>query len=381
MAISISNKQIISGTKAAASTSPLETGLKGKIFRAFGSRITPKEVMFFTSQLSLMLEIGTPLTSSLKALTSQTKNPTFKAILRAMLRDIEEGRQLSDAMKRHPQIFNNIFISMVNAGETGGFLKKILDSIVVIQEKRQALITQLRATLTYPGVLCLVAIGVVVFVLVGILPKFSVLFEGKESILPLTTKFLMALSSSMKGYWWVYVISSMAFLVGIKFWMKSEPGRAFIDRVSMSAPMVAGLSNKIYTCQLLRSLGYLMDSHINLLEALRVTRTTFSNRYFQTFIDQIITGVQQGERFSQPFARSPFILESVKQMVATGEEVGNIPKVLLRLSEFYDAEVDRSLKIIASMIEPLALVVLGAVVGIIVSSVILPVFKIASVIH
>lgn len=346
-----------------------------------GRRIKAKEIIFFTSQLSLMLEVGTPLTSSLTAIENQTKNPAFKEVIQAMGKDIEEGLQLSDAMRRHPQVFNNVFISMIKAGETGGFLQKILDRLAEMQEKRQALIAQLRSTLTYPAILCLVGLLVVVFILVGVLPKFATFFAGKESILPITTRFLMAMSHSLRGYWWVYLISTVGLIVALKLWKESEPGQALIDRFCVSAPMVARLYNKIYTCHLLRTLGHLMSSQVPLLEALEVTRSTIRNRYFSRFITQIMDHVEKGGRFAQPFTTYPYILDSVKQMVATGEEVGNLPTVMLRLAGFYDTEVDRELKNIASLIEPIALMLLGGVVGVIVASVILPLFKLAHAVH
>ena len=355
--------------------------LRLDMLKLSGRKIKAKEIIFFTSQLSLMLEVGTPLTSSLTAIENQTKNPAFKEVIHAMGKDIEEGLQLSDAMRRHPQVFNHVFISMIKAGETGGFLQGILDRLAEMQEKRQALIAQLRSTLTYPAILCLVGLLVVIFVLVGVLPKFTTFFAGKESILPITTRFLMAMSHSLRGYWWLYLISFVGLIVALKLWKESEPGQALIDRFCVSAPMVARLYNKIYTCQLLRTLGHLMSSQVPLLEALEVTQATIRNRYFSRFITQIINHVEKGGRFAQPFTTYPYILDSVKQMVATGEEVGNLPTVMLRLAGFYDTEVDRELKNIASLIEPIALMLLGGVVGVIVASVILPLFKLAHAVH
>ncbi len=351
----------------------------GGIIHGFGRSIKSREVIFFTSQLSLMLEIGTPLKNALSALRDHIKNPAFKEVIQDMLRDIEEGRQLSDAMKRHPRLFNNVFISMIRAGETGGFLKEIIDRIVEMQERRQALIAQVRSAMTYPVVLCIMGILVVVFILVGILPKFTVFFEGKESILPFTTRFLMTMSASLRGYWWAYLIGIAGLAVGLKFWKDTEQGQALIDRFYVSAPIVARLFNKIYTCQLLRTLGHLMESQVPLLEALEVTRATIKNRYFTNFIDRIMDHVQQGGKLSQPFAAYPYIMDTVKQMVATGEEAGNLPPVMLRLAKFYDTEVNQELKTLSSIIEPLGLIVMGAVVGLIVSSVILPLFKLSRV--
>jgi type II secretory pathway component PulF len=368
--------------KAAKSFAPLASRIPKQSLDVFRrSRVRSKEVIFFTSQLALMLEVGTPLTNALAALEKQTKNPAFKEVIRVLHRDIEEGQQLSDAMRRHPRVFSHVYISMIKAGETGGFLKEILERLAEMQEKRLALIAQLRSTLTYPAVLCLVGFLVVVFVLVGVLPKFSTFFAGKEKILPVSTRFLMVLSTSLRGYWWAYIIITIGLVIGVKLWKESEPGQTMIDRVCVSGPILSRLYNKIYTCQLLRTLGHLMQSQVPLLEALEVTRSTIKNRYFSRFIDKIADHVEKGGRFAQPFTTYPYVLDSVKQMVATGEEVGNLPRVMLRLAEYYDIEVDRELKNIASLIEPLALILLGGVVGLIVGSVILPLFRLAHAIH
>jgi type II secretory pathway component PulF len=328
-----------------------------------------------------MMEIGIPLTNALRAMAAQNKNPVFQEIMVVMLKDLEEGRQLSDAMARYPAIFDSVFTNMVRAGETGGFLKKTLDAIITMQEKRQVLVTQLRSTLTYPVVLCVMSLGVVVFVLVGILPKFRVLFEGKESILPFNTRFLMAASTSLSIYWWGYILAVAAIFAGFACFLRSPRVQSLIDRVLITAPLIGRLTNKIYTCRLLRTLGNLMESSVTLVHALGVTQPTFRNRYYREFVGQLKGRVEEGERFSRFFVSSPYILESVKQMIITGEEVGGLTKVMLRLADFYDTEVDRELKMIGAMISPLALMVMGTVVALIVSSVVLPMFRIAAAVQ
>jgi type II secretory pathway component PulF len=328
-----------------------------------------------------MLEIGIPLANALKAVADQTKNTVFQEIILTMLKDLEEGKQFSEAMSRYPEVFTSVFISMVKAGETGGFLKKALDGIIVMQEKRQNLVTELRSTLAYPVVLCIMSVAVVIFVLVGILPKFTVLFAGKESILPFTTRALMIASVSLRSYWWAHLATAAAACTGLYLFLRSPRGRALIDRMLVTTPFLQKLTNKVYTCQLLRTLGNLLDSRVTLVYALSVTQATFSNRYYTQFVEQLRRHVEQGGRFSHLFASNPHIMESVKQMVSTGEEVGDLPRVMLRLAQFYDGEVERELKTIGSMIEPIALVLLGAVVAMIVSSVVLPIFKIAGAVH
>jgi type II secretory pathway component PulF len=179
----------------------------------------------------------------------------------------------------------------------------------------------------------------------------------------------------------VYLIGCTGLVIGLKLFKDSDQGQTLIDWSLIKMPIVSGLSNKINTCSMLRTLGHLMESAVPILQALDVTRETIKNRYFRQFIEQIQAHVQKGGKFAQLFSNHQFILDSVRQMVATAEEVGDLPKVMLRLAKFYDAEVDRELKTLASMIEPMALIVMGAVVGMIVSSIILPLFKLAHAFH
>ncbi|MDP2644700.1 MAG: type II secretion system F family protein [Desulfobacterales bacterium] len=381
MAISSQQKTSKAAEKSARASGESPGKKSSGLQFSFGRKVKSQEVVVFTSQLSLMLEVGSSLTTSLKALALQVKNPHFKEILQAMTGDIEEGRQLSEAMKRYPRIFDITFVSMVKAGEAGGYLKSMLDRLVEMQEKRQALVAQLKSAMTYPVVLCLLALGVVIFVIVGLLPKFMTFFQGKESLLPFTTRFLMAASTSMRGYWWGYLAVLAGLVTGLTFLFKSSAGKKFMGKFAIYAPVISNLTNKIYTNQLLRTLGNLIASRVTLIEALKVTKTTLANAYYRQFIDTIMSQIEQGGTFSKPFAASPFIMESVKQMIATGEESGNLDKVMLRLAEFYDTEIDQELKTIASLIEPLALIFLGAVVGLIVSSIILPLFKMSMAVH
>ena len=381
MAIGINQTIAQAAPPASETKKKAVSKLGGGFSIQLGRRVSPRELLFFSSQLSLMLEIDTPINRALEAVSSQTSNPAFKEVLLDMLQEVEDGRQLSDAMRKHPRVFSKVFSSMVKAGETVGLLKEILDRLVEMEEKRQALKAQIKAAMTYPVVLCSMSMLVIVFILVGVLPKFMTFFAGKESILPVTTRVLMVLSRTLQAYWYAYATGAFGIVLGGYVFIKSKPGAAVIDWLTVSTPVVGRMSNKIYTCQLLRTLGSLMESHVPLLEALQVTRGTFTNRYFSDFIEKIMIHVRDGGRFSRPFADYPYTLESVKQMVATGEESGNLSRVMLRLAKFYDEEVDRELKGLASLIEPIALIVMGAVIGLIVSSVILPMFKLAHVVR
>jgi type II secretory pathway component PulF len=381
MAIQIKQNDQRAAAKTGRRTPGAGRSLPDYIRQRLKGRVKPEELVFFFSQLSLMLEIQMPLRSALENIGIQTNNLIFKTAVQAVITEIEEGRQLSYALGHHPALFKPLYVSMIKAGETGGYLKEILDRIVEMEEKRLVLIRQIKTALTYPLFLCVLSMVTVGFIMVAVLPKFVVLFEGKEHILPWTTRFLIAASHSLREYGWVYLIAGAGLAVLLPYYKNSDQGQAVIDRLLVSGPWISRIANKIYTCELMRTLGSLMASRVSMLEALEVTRETTGNRHFRKFIDQIAAHVQQGGKFSQPLADFPFIPAPVKQMVATGEETGNLPKVLLRLATFYDGELERNLKAVAAKIEPLALLVMGGIVGIIVTSVILPIFKLSQALH
>ena len=343
----------------------------------WGRRVSGKDLIYFTSQLSLMLEVGTSLTDAVAALESQTANPALRSVSQALQRDMEEGQSFSVALSRHTNVFDGVYVSMVRAGETGGYLRDALERIVEMHERREALNAQVKAALTYPAILAVVAGFVVVFVLTGVLPKFMPLFEGKEEILPASTRVLMALSRSLRAFWWAWMLGIGGLCAAVTMFRRSPSGQWLHDRLAVSLPLVGDLTNKILTGRLLRTLGHLLESHVALTDALKVTRLTLQNRFYRELIDRVERIVEGGGRLSQAFLGFAHMPATVRQMIATGEEAGNVYPVMLRLARHYDTEAEQQLKRVASMIEPLALIILGAVVGLIVASVILPLFKMA----
>ncbi len=351
-------------------------GLRNISF-SLGKKVKTAEVIFFTSQLALMLEIGTSLSNALRALNRQIKNHKFKTIIKNIIKEVEEGRPLSYALGLYPWLFDSIYLSLIKAGETGGFLSKILNRLVDIQEKRKAFVSHLRSTLTYPIVLCLAATGVIGFVLIGILPRFMVIFKGKEALLPISTIMLINLSNFLRQYWWVCLLLLILTALGLQLYLRSKTGRRHKDLLLIKAPLLNRLCNKIFTNQFLRTMGSLLESRVSLLEALEVTRGALGNYYYRNMVDEISDHVQSGGDFSAKILANPYLLESVKQMLVTAEESGTLATVMLKLSDYYDTEIERDLKTVSSLIEPIALVLIGGVVGLIVASVILPLFKIA----
>ncbi len=347
----------------------------------FSRGISTREIIFFTSQLSLMIEIGTPLNVGIASIAGQIKNQEFKQVIMNVVDDVEEGTLLSHALGKHPHIFSDIYISLVKAGENSGQLQDMLDRVVSVQEKQEKFVAMLKKSLTYPLILCCVSVGVVIFLLTFVFPRFAVLFEEIKDVLPATTKFLIYLSNSMRSYWFLAAVLTGITVAGMYTFAKSTQGGMFIDKLKMTLPGLANIYTRIYLVQMMRTLGFLMGCNVPLLEALQITRGGINNLIFTRFIDQTSANVEEGRGMSLAFAESAFIPENAKQIVKTGEETQNIAKVMLRLSDYYEEELDDQMKRFATIIEPVLLIVMGVVVGGIVMSLILPIFKLSKMVH
>jgi type II secretory pathway component PulF len=378
MAIAAVHKKI---NKTGGNISVLEhiKTLDLKINRSRG--ISTRELIFFSSQLSLMIEIGTPLNEGLSSIAKQIKNPMFKQVITDVIAEVEAGTLLSHALGKYPHIFSDVYVSLVKAGENAGELKEMLDRAVTVQEKQEKFLATLKKAMTYPLILCGVCVAVVIFLLTFVFPRFAVLFEEIEDILPASTKFLLYLSKSIRSSGLLAVILVGIFVVGIYTFVKSTRGKLLIDKLKMSLPVLANISIRIYLVQMMRTLGFLMGCNVPLMEALQITRRGVNNLIFVQFIDQTTKNLEEGKGMSLSFTESAFIPESAKQVVKTGEDTQNIAKVMLRLSEYYENEIDDQMKKFTTIIEPVLLIIMGVVVGGIVMSLILPIFKLSKMAH
>jgi len=351
---------------------------KKKTSFSFGrGSVKQKELFFFLTQLSLMLDVGISLSRAIETIISQTTNDYFKGILEAMVKDIEEGHQLSAAMTRHPSVFKSVYVNMIRSGETGGFLPKVIDSIIEMIEKQQAIQSRLRSAMAYPLVLCGLAFVVTLFVLIGILPKFMVFFEGKYDILPPTTRVMMGLSFFLRSYWWACILGAIGLGAGIRVYLPSKAFARHKDWLAINIKVFSKLSNNIFTGFFLRTLGTMLENGVPLSEGISIAGNTIENSYYKTYVENIRAIIEEGGHFSTGFALNKQIHESVKQMISVGEDVGKLPAVMLKLSHLYESETEENLNQLTSLIEPVALIFMGVVVFIIVSSIILPMFRLA----
>lgn len=345
---------------------------------SLGTGVSSKEVMFFTSQLSIMLETGTNLTTALDAISQQCTNPRMKAVIQEVLADVLSGKTFSSALAKHERVFSRVFISMVRAGELGGFLTEMLNRLHEFQKLKQELRSKIVTALAYPVVLAAMSVGVVVFMVTYVLPRMTSVFEGKEEILPTITKVVLGLSQAFVQ-WWPLILVGVALAIGsFLFWIRTPSGRKVFDNLKVSLPLVGPLSRLLYSSRLLRTMGVMLESGIPLLDGVEVTRGTIGNAAYSAFLDEVEEKVRDGKTLSEPFSRSTLFTPIIKQMVSTAEATGSTGMVMLKMADHYEEEMTVRLKGLTALLEPAIVVAMGAVVGVIAMALFLPLFKMSS---
>jgi type II secretory pathway component PulF len=340
-------------------------------------KVSNKDVRFFTEQMALLLSTGTNLHVSLQAIKGQLQNPAMIRLVEEMIEDIEQGKQFSQALAKHSHVFSQAYINLIAASENGGFMHEVLEQLLQMEEKREQLQRALFSSLSYPVFLLIFALAVVVFVLVVVFPKFAEMFALIEDQLPSTTIFLMSTSDFFLQRW-VYILMGMLLtLTGFKYWAASEQGRYRLDWMRLNLPGIRTIFIQLYLMQSMRVLSLSLSNGVNILDALHSCKDVVRNRLFQHFIGKVEEQVEGGDGIAYGFCNITFIPPIVKQMITTGEETGSLPKVMARLADFYERELTGRLQTFSRLAEPVMLLVMGVVVGVLVSSLILPIFKLS----
>ncbi len=348
----------------------------------FGApRISLTQRMVFTERLSLLLETGVNLLEALKAMQLQTEEDLLASIIESMAETISEGKSFSVALTKHPEMFSGTYVSLVAAAEEGGFLPQVLAQLLRMDEKNSQLRSNMVSALSYPAFLIVFSFAVVVFVLVVIFPKFESLFSSIRDQLPVSTLFLMAASTAIRHYWiFMFLgIGTMAWVV--IHWLNSAVGKLTMDKLKMSLPVVKDIYTQIYLSQTLSVLGLSLTNGVPITVALRAAHGVVSNAVFAGFLDDIRNHVNEGRGIAIGFTNSPIVPPMVRQMVSTGEQTGNLGLVMTRVADFYERELSKRIAMLSKAVEPIMLIVMGVVVGLIVVSLILPIFKLSRAIH
>lgn len=344
-------------------------------------RIGVRERMLFTERLALLLETGVSLHAGLKSLHEQAEDPRLVAIIGALCEEILEGNPLSAALRAHPQMFPPTYVNLVAAAENGGFLPQVLQQLIDMDEKSERLRATLFAALSYPAFLVFFSIATIVFVLVAVFPKFTEMFERIRADLPMSTLMLMALSETLRQHWlWVVGVCG-ALLAGAVAWLQQPTARGAIDSLKLRIPLARELFIQIYLTQTLRVMGLSLAHGVPVVDTLQACRELIRNSVFARFIESLRVQVTEGRGIARGFEETAFIPPLVRQMIRTGEDTGNLAKVMTRIADFYDRELTKRITVLSKLAEPVMLLIMGAVVGIIVSSLILPIFKLSRAVH
>jgi type II secretory pathway component PulF len=365
-------------TAPAASTSASTSVSIPKL--QFKKSISDKDRKFFTEQMALLLETGTPLQASLKALKKQLDNPAMVDLVDTLYEDIGQGLQFSAALGKHPDVFSTTYVNLVAASEDGGFMHEVLEQLLALDEKREQLRQTMVSALSYPVFLLVFALGVVVFVLVVVFPKFADLFSQIADQLPASTAFLMASSNVLKQHWMLLSIALVLSIGGFKFWSSTESGTLKLDWAKLNLPVLRNIFVQMYLVNALRVLSLSLGNGVGMMDSLQACKYVVKNSVFQRFIGQVEEQVEIGNGIAAGFKNTSFIPPIVEQMISTGEETGNLPKVLRRLADYFENELSSKLRTLSRLAEPVMLLIMGGVVGLIVSSLILPIFKLTRVV-
>lgn len=361
---------------------PAEGANKKKQAISFNISFGPgqRDVQNFTSQLAVMIRAGISIRAAIEGIAEQVENPKFKTMLQHMKRDVESGKQFSDALMRYPKVFSPLYINMVKASELSGGFSDMLDKIAAYLTQQIETTQQVRGAMIYPGIIGTMAIGTTIFLLTFVLPRFMTIFKGKEAALPAPTKLLLALSDFMINYWYVLLFAVGAAIWGFILMLRTDWGRLWWDKTKLTVPLFKKLFRALYISRSLHTMGQLINAGVPMLDTIQITAEISGNTLYRRMWRAVYGAVKQGKKISAPLNKSPLLPRSVVQMIGAGEESGKLGEVLDEVSEFYSRELKAVIKSVTAMIEPLMIVLMGSIVGFIAMSIILPIFKLSQLV-
>ncbi|MCK4518514.1 MAG: type II secretion system F family protein [Candidatus Omnitrophica bacterium] len=343
-------------------------------------RIKTDDLAVFSRQLATMVSAGLPLIQGLEILVEQSEKKTFKFLIAKVKEAVEDGSSLSEALSKYPRAFSALFVNMISAGEASGMLDDILQRMASYLEETSKLQKKVRSALVYPVVITLTAASITVFMLVQVVPSFAEIYSGFGAELPGPTRFLLLLSDLVTKWLFAFVLGIAVIAAGIFMFSKTERGGLFIDRMLLRLPIAGKLIRKVSISRFSRTLSTLAKSGVSILTSLDIVAKTSGNKVIEKVVFKVLENVKGGESIAQPLANSGIFPPLVVKMVAVGEQTGALEEMLLKVSDFYDAEVTATVDGLTSLIEPVIIVVLGVIIGGIVIALYLPVFNIAELI-
>jgi type IV pilus assembly protein PilC len=385
--------EVVSGEMSAGSRAELVLSLRkkrvlltsakekarSKGFGLFGG-VSTKDLAVFTRQFATMINSGLPLVQCLDILSKQAEKENFRKIISNTMRDVESGSTLADALGKHPAVFGDLFVNMVEAGEAGGVLDVILGRLAAYLEKMDKLKRKVKSAMAYPGVVFVVTIAATTFMLVFIIPTFAQLYSDFGGQLPGPTRVVLGLSNFVTTRWWLLLAIVFGLVFGIKKYHDTKEGKKNIDRFLLKIPVLGAVLLKSSIARFTRTLGTLVSSGVPILEGLEITGKAAGNSIVREAVMRTRSSIQSGQTIAGPLRESDIFPPMVVQMIAVGEETGALDEMLSKIADFYDDEVDSAVDTMTSVIEPVMIVLMGGVVGGMLIAMYLPMFKLVNVI-
>ena len=357
------------------------TGLEKEFtIPGFGEKVKPKEVSLFTRQFATMIDAGLPIVQCLDILTEQSESKLLRKTIHDIRLDVEGGSTLADAMAKHPKIFDDLYVNMVQAGEAGGVLNTILNRVALFIEKANKLKRKVKGAMIYPTAILAVAVIVVAILLIFVIPVFAELYGSMGKALPAPTQITINISNWFVANWYFMFGGLIGIVIAIRAYYQTEQGRMNIDRIMLHLPVVGDLLRKVAVARFSQNMAILLSSGVPILDGLAITAKTAGNRVVEKAIMDARVSISQGKTVAEPLRESKIFPPMVCQMVAVGENTGGLDGMLRKVAELYEEEVDDAVANLTAMMEPLIMVVLGVILGGLVISMYLPIFQMGSLV-
>ena len=344
----------------------------------FGGGVSYSEIVSFTRQLSTMISAGLPIADALVILEKQTKSQKFQKVLSVVVADVEGGTSLSSAFAKHTKVFDEVYVRLIEAGETGGVLDKILAKLADTMEKEKEFKAKTRGAFIYPIIVVAVMLVVITIMLIFVIPKLTGIYEEIGAELPLPTRILIAASDFVRGFWWLLIILGVSGIWGIKNFAKTQTGAPIMSRFILGLPIWGKIRKSLVLSQFTRTLGLLLGAGIPIITALKVVADILASPVFEEGIHVAIDKVERGSPLYVPLAENPAFPPILGQMLRVGEETGKVDEILQRLSVYFEAESENLIRNLTTALEPVILVFLGVGVGVLVLSIILPIYNLTA---
>lgn len=341
-------------------------------------KITSKDIVVFTRQFSTMIDAGLPLVQGLTILAEQTENKTFQKTIKQVTKDVEGGSSLADALKKHPKVFDALFVNLVAAGEVGGILDTILQRLAAYIEKAAKLKSRIKGAMTYPIIVIAIALLVMAVILIFVIPVFEEMFSSFGSALPAPTQLVINISDFLKANIHYVIGALIVLIIAFKKYRNTATGRKQTDTLALKLPIFGDLLKKTAVARFTRTLGTMISSGVPILDALEIVAKTSGNVVLEEVIYEVRSSIAEGQTIAEPLSEADIFPRMVVQMISVGEATGALDTMLTKIADFYDDEVDAAVEALTSMLEPLLMVFLGGSIGGLVVAMYLPIFQMAA---